>query len=384
MRIFISFYTLRGKIQIEKELTEQKLNFFTVISHELRTPLTLIHAPLENILSTRRTDEQMWNDISIASKNSKRLIKLVNQLLDFRALQHGKVPVKEKTLPLSDLMNSMIDNFSNIARQKNIKLIFNTNCHSDQIITDRDKIETILFNLISNAMKYTPEEKSVTIDISQVDNIVFCKVSDEGVGMTNEVLENIYKPFYATGIDVSDLQASSGIGLSIVKDYCDLLQIPIEVESSPGQGTTFTLQLKAIEKTNDSVVIKPNLTISGGELSHQIVSETDKRKRILIVEDNIEMREYLTSKLQDTYSIICARDGEEGLEFAQHANPDLIITDILMPKKSGDEFVAEFRSDIRTSHIPIIVISAIDNEETKEKIRSERARKLQRFIFGST
>lgn len=368
IRVLVTIYTLRNKIQIENELTEHKLNFFTVVSHELRTPLTLIYAPLEDILRSKTTGDQLWKDLSIAAKNSKRLIKLVNQLLDFRALQFGKVPVNQKLIVLSELMNSMIDNFSNIARQKNIQLNFECECNFCQINTDRDKLETIFFNLISNAIKYTPEGKSVSVNISQSYNLIVCKISDEGIGMTKEAIENIYKPFYTLGNNVSDLQASSGIGLSIVKEYCDLLQIAIDVESYQGSGTTFTLKMTADTSISQEVNEVLTKTVIEEHVPESIHVDIQSFKRILIVEDNTEMREYLVSKLVSNYNLICACDGVEGLELAQHSNPDLIITDILMPNKTGEEFVSEYRMDIKTSHIPIIVISAIDNEETKENM----------------
>lgn len=368
LRVMKTIFALRSKIEIEKSISEQKINFFTVISHELRTPLTLIHAPLENILTAQQTVDEIKREVAIAAKNSKRLIKLVNQLLDFRALQFGKVSVRAQKIVVANLLESLIDNFSNVAQQKNIELEFRCDCKNSQIISDRDKLETIFFNLISNAFKFTPAGKKVTVTLYRIGQLIHCEVSDEGIGMTKEVLQNIYKPFHTSGRSTSDLQTSSGIGLSIVKEYCDLLKIVIEVESIPGLGTTFRIKLKAEDEIVEDLqeLFIPESTKDA--VNDININDIHKSKRILIIEDNAEMREYLVSKLVSKYNVICARDGIEGMELAQHGNPDLIITDILMPNKTGEEFVAEYRRDIKTSHIPIIVISAIDNEETKERL----------------
>ncbi len=377
------------KLEAEKfqELDHLKSGFFANISHEFRTPLTLIMGQIESVKSTLRNHESD-SKLSMALRNAKQLLNLINQLLDLSKLEARKMQLSASTGDMLPLLKSLTYSFESLADQKKIDLQFE--CESDHIYAhfDQEKIERIMYNLLSNAVKFTPEGGRISVllavnselksvDDQLTDHSLQITVRDSGMGIPQDRLPHIFDRFYQ--VDASQVREheGTGIGLALVKELVELHRGKISVESAVGFGATFTVQLPVI---NEQLPIEGSLPERGehafSPVDDVVVNAIEQPAAksqepttdgdfILIVEDNPDVRAFVRQNLQDDYRLIEAENGEEGFTKAHEYMPDLIISDVMMPKVDGYELARRLRADEATNHIPIIMLTAKAAEEEK-------------------
>ncbi len=362
---------LKNEVVIEQKVTDIKLRFFTNISHELRTPLSLILGPVENILKNEKISENVREQLDVVQKNGSRMLRMINQILDFRKIQNKKMRLKIQPTRIDILIKEICSNFTKEALEKNIQFNFINNAGEVTIWIDQDKTDIIIYNLLSNAFKYTEAGKKidVIIDWANSNGDIQVKVADEGVGIAREKKSFLFERFTsANEIQSLSTQKGSGIGLNLVKELLDLHKGVIEVESEPGQGTTFIVTFRKGKEhfANDvDYVIEDNLeSDKKGTASYSSLRDLDHivlakdAPHILIIEDNDDMRNFLINILKKSYHIVSASDGQKGLEKAREVLPDLVISDLMMPNMDGLQFTEKMKNDPCTSHIPIILLTA--------------------------
>ncbi len=370
----------------EEELHEKKIQFFTNISHEFRTPLTLILNPLEDIL--QNTALQLPTGVKekhkIIYKNASRLKRLIDELMDFRKLQLSKTAVNISQIEVIGFVQEVISHFEEEATLKNIMLPVEADDAAISIWSDPGKLEKIIFNILSNAFKITPENGTITVGIFLCSSRVIFPLIDEneplpaleifiedtGTGINKEEIGKIFERFYQVKNMNSQYIGGTGIGLEVVKSFIDLLKGIILVESEENVGTRFRIFLplgKTHFTSNEMFLVssKENDTNKGKHLNSQ-ENEEEKanqeskvfKKTLLIIEDNTELRAYIKSELENEYSVLEASNGSDGLKIAMNKIPDMIITDVIMPEMDGFEFCTRIRQDLKTSHIPILMLTA--------------------------
>ena len=382
--IILYIYRLRHQINIEQQLANIKLRFFTDISHELRTPLTLIASPVSEILEHETLTTNARKHLTLVHKNTERMLHLVNQILDFRKIENKKMKVLLEKTDVLSLLQKVMDNFRLIAEEKNINYQLETNQEAIETWIDQDKFEKIIFNLLSNAFKYTPANKSITVIANVESSRLIVSIKDEGIGIDLQKQQTLFQRF-ETLVKFNILQPSSGIGLSLVKELIELHCGNIEVKSQPGVGSEFTVILPMNQKVyegreNTEFILNDGNSVPAekkNEISPMVEiasmaditpSETAKEPNqisneedpvsILIVEDNVELRNFLSDILSESYRVLTATNGQEGLDQAREYIPDLIISDIMMPAMDGLDMVKNIKENREICHIPIILLSA--------------------------
>ncbi len=360
---------LRSDIEIEQKVTDIKLRFFTNISHELRTPLSLIMGPVENILHNEKITPSVREQLQVIQSNTSRMLRMINQILDFRKIQNKKMRLKIQPTHIENLVRETAANFTKEALDRNIHFEITNKAGDCILYIDRDKTDIILYNLLSNAFKFTPQGKSITVEIEKMNGFVLLKVMDEGIGIAREKRNVLFERF-ASSHDQQSLNNTrgSGIGLNLVKELVDLHKGYIEVDSELNKGTTFTVMFReGKEHYDDNVDFivadtdkKENQvqTPAAAHTSNHIPAIGHDATSILIVEDNEEMRAFLSGIFRNKYRTETAKDGAQGLEKARKLVPDLIISDLMMPNKDGLEMTNDLKSDEATNHIPIILLTA--------------------------
>lgn len=351
-----------------KEATDAKFNFFTNISHELRTPLTLIIGPLEDTLVSSRLHFTLKNNLELVQRNAFRLLKLINQLMDFRKIEEGKTEINASTQVLGDFVFEISNEFKDLARKKHISLNMNDKTAGLNIDFDQSMIDKVLFNLLSNAFKFTEENGTINITIDQdkeKENAII-EIEDNGIGMSTEDVEHAFDVFYQGH---SSTFKGTGLGLALSKELIKAHNGNIIINSKKGSGTCFTITLpfkqnkglRAI-KYNDDKNLKETHIYTTYVLPHNYEKVTTKTSEnlasILIIEDNDDLNSFLSNRLEGSYEVLTAKDGNEGMNKAFDVVPDLIISDIIMPGMSGLKLAEILKNDLRTSHIPIILLTA--------------------------
>ena len=358
-----------------QRVTQAKLSFFTNISHEFRTPLTLIQAPVYEILSSQDIDKipSVKNNLLLVKQNSDRLLRLINQLMDFRKMDAGKLRLNISKVNLHQLIEEIYNAFIPLARQKNIDFSFDCPSKSRIIHLDVDKIDKVLFNILSNAFKFTPRNGRIRIDVSTVDDTkIKIAVADSGPGVPQEKKNKIFKPFYQQDEHRS---AGTGIGLSLSKGFIDLHKGEIVVADNTPKGSIFsillpdnkdlpvTMGLKTVPDFSAQPVIDE---VKKNTNSDDLFTDTSQPKpNLLIVEDDEQLKSYLLQLLSSDYSIETASNGKAALSLLEKKQADLVLTDLMMPEMDGTELTNHLKNNLETSHIPIIMLTAKAGTEQK-------------------
>ncbi|WP_163398704.1 hybrid sensor histidine kinase/response regulator transcription factor [Flavobacterium fluviatile] len=368
----------------EKEIAEKQSSMFTYISHEFRTPLSLIINPLKKAIQKESVENgPSGSDLAIAHRNARRLLSLVDQLLLFRKAENDADSLRLSPINVNNLCNEVYQCFVNQAKDKNIQYNFNIPDHEIVIIGDYEKIEISLFNLMSNAFKYTQKGGKIELSLTENDTEAMLEISDNGDGIEKKDIEAIFEKFKQINSKVS-IGTGFGIGLYIVKYFTDKHKGTVSCTSEPGKGSTFKLtflkgdrHFENAEITNDvqkrsllfdELIVgdsEENIT-SGNTLSEadlQKVMLTEKRT-VLIVDDNAEIRGYLIKLFAENYIVYSAENGEEGLKLTKKYMPDLVISDITMEEMDGLELCRKIKESNDLSHIPVILLTATKNPET--------------------
>ena len=365
--------TFEKKKEAEKlqELDRIKTNFFTNISHEFRTPLTLILGPSKEILE--KTNEiKTREDADTIFRSAGKLNRLVNQLLDLSSIEAGKMKLKTSRQNLIPIVENVVLAFHSFAERKKISLKFNPKQKEIYFFLDKDKVDKILNNILSNALKFTPGGGAVNVEVNKQDDSVEISISDTGIGIPKEQINKVFDRFYQVDQNISSEIQGTGVGLSLTKELVELHKGKILAESEEGKGSTFRIILPLGKNhllKNEIVEIKEEKekTITDFDESFDktikdIVTigsfENGSTPSLLIIEDNPDVRKYITKVLTEYYNISEACDGEDGLQKSFEQIPDLIISDIMMPKMDGFQLCEALKSDSRTSHIPIILLTA--------------------------
>ena len=382
--IILYIYKLRHQIYMEQQLANIKLRFFTDISHELRTPLTLITSPVGEVLEHEPLTPSARKLLTVVHNNTERMLRLVNQILDFRKIENKKMKLLLEKTDIVELLQKVMDNFRLIAEEKSINFRLQTDKESIHCWIDQDKVEKIIFNLLSNAFKYTPVNKSITVYAHTTKDKVMISVTDEGIGIDSKKQQSLFQRF-ETLVNNNILQPSSGIGLSLVKELIELHQGNIQVNTETGIGSEFIVTLPLDQKVyegkeNTEFILNDTLSTHNPKHDkHKIISKTSEKNNILqekaedkdtdnntdqdpisvlVVEDNAELRNFLSDILSGTYKIFEATNGQEGLERALQYVPDFIISDVMMPVMDGLDMVKAIKAHRDVCHIPIILLSA--------------------------
>lgn len=353
-----------------QELEELKARFFSQITHELRTPLTLIKGPIQNILKGENPEPTLKN-AAIIDRNADRLLLLVNQLLDVNKLEAGKMQVRNRTGYIDEFLNEIISPFRSLAIQNEINFKENIGFEKLPLVFDADKIQKIIYNLLSNAFKFTDAGGEVSIHIEKKKSkkkesvaLIF-QVKDSGLGISEEQLPKIFDRFYQADSSSTRKAEGTGIGLALVKEITELLGGEIKVTSKLNKGTNFKVSIDFKTVSDHEAVERDMLIESFTESESTMIAEPPKATQLstdapilLVVEDNEDMHIYIESIFSERYNILKARNGEEGIDMALEHIPDIIISDVMMPFKNGYEVCDTLKSDQRTSHIPIILLTA--------------------------
>ncbi|MEZ4887204.1 MAG: ATP-binding protein [Chitinophagales bacterium] len=380
--LFDRITTIKSEKMHFEELDHLKSRFFANISHEFRTPLTLVMGPIQQVLD-KQQNETDKNLLNVAHHNAQRLLQLINQLLDLSKLEAGKMELKAKPLNFVKLLKGITMSFESLAVRKNIQLHFINQGATSFLYLDKDKVEKIFYNLLSNAFKFTPEQGEITVAIAEQKNHLEISIKDNGIGISASRLPFIFNRFFQVDSSETREQEGTGIGLALVKELVQLHKGKIEVQSEEGEGTTFTLQFpkgKAHLKESDideagSTSMEANVLTSieilqDSNITLQPYSKDSNKKSkklpiVLVIEDNPDVRAYIRQYLVASFQVLEAVNGQEGIDKALEHLPDLVISDVMMPKKNGYEVCRTLKTNERTSHIPVILLTAKAAQEEK-------------------
>lgn len=366
-----------------RELDLLKIKFLTNLSHEFRTPVSLMLAPVDELL--RETKENgHYGQLAMIKRNGRRLLNLVNQLLDFRKMEEQELQLNKSDGEIVSFIKDATDSFYDLAERKQITFAFKSAIENLYVSFDRDKIERILFNLLSNAFKFTPSAGTISVELQKQPHQVEdgwvsleIKVVDSGIGIPKDRQEMIFERFFQNETSSSILNQGSGIGLSIIKEFVKMHGGEILVESEPGLGTCFTVRLTL---ASSSLLEQEQKNLEDAELPYTEANEKNDQREssetairitnaplVLLIEDNEDFRFYLKDNLRSFYKIVEAPNGKEGWQKALALHPDLIVSDINMPEMNGTELCKKLKADDRTKHIPIILLTALTTEEEQLK-----------------
>ncbi|MEJ8843338.1 two-component regulator propeller domain-containing protein [Lacibacter sp. H375] len=382
-----SFHAEQERKEAERihELDQLKLKFLTNLSHEFRTPISLILGPVDNLIAQEKNNA-FQVQLNMIKRNGKRLLNLVNQLLDFRKMEEQELKLQTKEGDLIFFLKEVFDSFLDLSERKKINFSFSTNVEKFYTVFDHDKTERILFNLLSNAFKFTLEGGTIKLEIEKhesnhnnSDALISMKVHDTGIGIPYDKQEVIFERFFQNTTAASILNQGSGIGLSITKEFVRMHGGTIAVESVPEKGSTFIIRIPYTELIVPDQVEEQQEQASSVEPASDTPEPDEERVEealaydgsiipsILLVEDNDDFRFYLKENLRLKYKVIEATNGLEGWQKALSIHPSLIVSDISMPHMDGIQLCNKIKADKRTSHIPVILLTALTEEKNQIK-----------------
>ena len=349
-----------------QDATQSKLMFFTNVSHDLRTPLTLIAEPVSQLSHADNLTASQLSLMKIADKNVKILQRLINQILDFRKFENGKLGLHLIEADVNRSIRDWMESFYSIARKRDIDLRLEASDSSMPMAFDSEKIERVFFNLLSNAFKYTANNGKITVSYAAVDDELVLRVADTGEGISERDLGSIFDRFYqAERVH----PRGSGIGLSLAKAFVELHGGTISVESIVGKGSVFTVKLP-IRHVAESTA-EHEKSISAADVDVELdtpeteISMNPDKPIVLVIDDNSDIRSMVGQLLNNEYNIITASNGKEGVRMAARYVPDLIICDVMMPLMDGMECCRRIKSEVTTSHIPVLMLTACTMDEQR-------------------
>jgi signal transduction histidine kinase/DNA-binding response OmpR family regulator len=363
-------YRNRKKLtQKLQKLDAAKSTLFANISHEFRTPLTLISGPIQSLLKSEKLSDNEKSNLTIMHRNSDRLLDLTNQLLDISKIESGVLKLRISNRDITQFVSVLLESFNFSAQQKGITFKTSISNSAKDAWFDKDFIEKIVVNLTNNAIKYTPENGEVDCQVSVENGQFNFEIKNTGIGLTKEDTKKIFERFYQK----NTAKQGAGIGLSLVKELVSLHKGIISVESTPNAWTIFTIKIpieKAFYDEQDIISID-EIVKSDLENSTDEITITAEQPILLIVDDSKDIRDYISTIFQSTYTILLAKNGEEGIDLAFEHIPDIIISDVMMPLKNGIELCHTLKNDERTSHIPIVLLTAKTGEVSElEAVKS--------------
>lgn len=366
------------------EINQSKIKFFINISHEFKTPLTLILSPLEKLI--REMDESSEDEnhkylIHLVYNNALRLSRLINQIMDIRKIDAGAIHLKAQPTDIVMVSKNIFNYFQDQAINHHIVYQFNADISENTLWLDNEKFEKIMFNLLSNAFKFTPDFGTITYSISNYDLKTVClSIKDSGHGIPSNEIDKVFNRFYRVENEKTENSSSSGIGLSIVKEYTELHGGKVKVVSEPDKGAEFLVYLPL---GDDHLSEEQKIPYDSKELSSPSEFASfipvnypedvkmfagkgqNKLPRVLVIEDNYELRKYISDSMSSEFNVFQAADGEEGLNMVSQLLPNLVVCDVMMPGISGFEVCRKIKSDIQTSHIPIILLTVLNSEKNQ-------------------
>ncbi|MEO9853154.1 MAG: two-component regulator propeller domain-containing protein [Reichenbachiella sp.] len=377
---------LKNRLNLERKEAEQyraldrlKTQFFSNITHEFRTPLTLIIGPSEQILRQNELDEGFTrNQVELIRRNSQKFLQLINQLLDLSKLEDQQMSVDLYRGDLNEFVKGIVENFQSAAYQKHIRLNLNSQLPVSDYLFDRDKLDKVIYNLLSNALKFTPENGTIEVTIGPSDedaNKIIFGVQDSGIGIAADKLPHVFDRFYQVEGASTRKYEGTGIGLALTKELIELQGGTIQVTSEEGHGTRFVIEMSIVQAqaadaseparsewnaTHQTFAIEDLPEIENG-----VIDPESEKQIVLIVEDNNDLRMFIQSVLREKYQILTARDGAEGIALALKHVPDLIVSDVMMPEKDGYELTEALKNHSLTSHVPIILLTAKSNLKSR-------------------
>lgn len=376
-RVVIRINSFRNQLRIEKAVHELKLQFFTNLSHEIRTPLTLILGPIEDVLADRKFPVEYRSTLTLMQKNGQRMLHLLNQLLDFRKVQNKKMVLKVQPLDVIEFTRNIFDSFVPLARHKKIDFSFGHHQQAIEVWADPHRLDSVIFNILSNAFKFTPAEHAVSVVVEALTEKgeVHIKIADGGPGIRNKDIPLLFNRYTILSNNTAN-QTGTGIGLNLSYEIVRLHGGEIKVENVSGRGCEFTIVLKSGKKffeENKHVIfadepqefplmaktwLDESQAVSSDAVKGQNKQPQGEKQVVLIVEDNLEILQYISDALSVDFLILTATNGREGLLQAQQYHPDLIISDVMMPGTDGIEMTRQLKDDFNTCHIPVILLTA--------------------------
>ena len=371
-RTVLTMLRLRNRIAVERKLADLKSNFFTHISHELRTPLTLILNPIEVIGDTENLSIRGKAQVEIVRKNANRMVRFINQLLDLKKLESGQSKLKISEFELIGFLKNIAEYFRELSTLKNITLEVVSEFEKLMVKADLEKIDIVIFNLLSNAFKFSPNDKRITVVVSSNPNsdLVTVEVHDQGHGVQDSQLEDIFGLYYQVSDNNHTQVRGTGIGLALSRELITLHQGKIYASSNGDGGLTVTIQLplgkEIICAAHEAYFRTPEFEQNNLEVMLHAADQVEVLNNqvhagdevVLLVEDNVELRNFLASQLSSIYRVEVAANGKEGWELAQMLVPDLILSDVMMPEMNGIEMLDKLKNQTTTSHIPVVLLSA--------------------------
>lgn len=375
-RIVRNFNSLRNRINVEKQLTEYKLVFFTNISHEFRTPLTLIQGALEKIQRVADIPRDLIHPLKTMDKSTQRMLRLINQLLEFRKMQNNKLALSLEETDVIAFLYEIFLSFGDVAEQKNMNFRFIPSIPSYKMFLDKGNLDKVTYNLLSNAFKYTPSNGTIilSVTVDEVKKTLQIQVADTGVGIPKEKQNELFKRFMQSSFSGDSI----GVGLHLSYELVQVHKGTIEYKDNDSGGSVFTVCIptdKSVYSEKD-FLIPGNVLLkeAGGQAHHLLelseelpepekIAEPLNKRKVLIIEDDNDIREFLKEEVGVYFEVEVAADGTSGFEKARTYDADLIICDVLMPGMTGFEVTKKLKSDFATSHIPIILLTALNSPE---------------------
>ncbi len=385
MKTLVTMFSLRHKVQLEEQMTELKLGFFTNISHELRSPLTLILGGIDEVRKREALTARGETNIRLAQKNAQRMLTMINQLLDFRKIVGGKMELKVAQVDISQLAADAAEVYTEMATERNVAFTVKLPLENFMVWVDPERIGSVIDNLLSNAFKFTPEGGAITLSVeSMPGSRFFIRVSDTGIGITKENMIRIFEHFGQTSSSVWSNMKGSGIGLSLCKEIVALHKGRIDVDSRPDEGAVFTVTLpigdaslskgagyasgqpKSTPKPAPDASAAAPAPKPAAPITREVSTKGPDALTVMVVEDNKDVRAFLHNLLIDEFNIIEAEDGALALQMLQGgAAPDVVVTDLMMPNMDGIELTGAIRDDFDLSHLPVIILTARSAVESR-------------------